>query len=244
VTFYDLYNGQTILLGSANVTPLIAGQAVAQLSTTGLMKGTHNISALYNANSTYAASTGTTIINITDYGVAFSPTYLTLVPGSGGATIATVTAYNGFAGQVVLGCTPPAGEQMTCSFSPAVINISGTSVLSITTTAATAKMVRPARMGKAGSEITLAAVSLGTLLLGLLLPGTRRRPTLLIALLAAMVLGVSMGCTTQGTLATPGNPTSGGGGTPQGTQLLSITTSGTDGVTTERHDVQFPVTVQ
>ena len=244
VTFYDLYNGQTILLGSANVTPLIAGQAVAQLSTTGLMKGTHNISALYNANSTYAASTGTTIINITDYGVAFSPTYLTLVPGSGGATIATITAYNGFAGQVVLGCTPPAGEQMTCSFSPAVINISGTSVLSITTTAATAKMVRPARMGKAGSEVILAAISLGTLLLGLLLPGTRRRPTLLIALLAAMVLGVSMGCTTQGTLATPGNPTSGGGGTPQGTQLLSITTSGTDGVTTERHDVQFPVTVQ
>ena len=244
VTFYDLYNGQTILLGNANLTPLIPGQSVAQLSTTGLMKGTHNITALYSANTTFAASTGTIVINITDYGVTYSPSFLTPAPGAGGSSIATVTAFNGFAGQVVLGCTPPAGALMTCSFSPTVITGSGTAVLSVTTTAATATMVRPARMGKAASEITLAAVSLGTLLLGLLLPGTRRRPTMLIALLAAMVLGVSMGCTTQGTAVTSGSPTGGTGGTPQGTQLLSITTSGTDGVTTERHDVQFPVTVQ
>ncbi len=245
VTFYDLYNGQTVLLGNANVTALIAGQSVAQLSTTGLMKGTHTITALYNANTTYASSTGTILINITDYGVSFSPTYLDLTAGSGGASVATITAYNGFSGQVVLACQPPAGTGMTCSFTPAAITMAGTSVLSITTTAPTAKLARPAMPGKTATEITLAGVTLGTLLLGLLLPRSRRRPTLLVALLAAAVLGLSMGCTTQGTIATPGSPTNGGkGGTPSGTQLLSITTQGTDGVTTVRHDVQFPVTIQ
>jgi trimeric autotransporter adhesin len=245
VTFYDLYNGQTVLLGNANLTALIPGQAVAQISTTGLMKGTHTITALFNANTTFASSTGTIVINITDYGITLSPTYLDLNPGTGGAAIATITAYNGFGGQVVLGCVPPAGEGMTCTFTPAAIDIAGTSVLSITTTAPTAKAIRPAMPGKAATEITLAGVTLGTLLLGLLLPRSRRRPTLLVALLAAMVLGLSAGCTTQGIVNTPGNPTGGGtGGTPAGTQLISITTQGTDGVTTVRHDLQFPVTVQ
>ena len=245
VTFYDLYNGQTVLLGNANVTALIAGQSVAQLSTTGLMKGTHTITALYNANTTYASSTGTIIININDYGLSFSPTYLSLTAGSGGASIATITAYNGFSGQVVLACQPPAGTGMTCSFTPAAITMAGTSVLSVTTTAPTAKMIRPAMPGRAATEITLAGVTLGTMLIGLLLPRSRRRPTLLVALLAAALLGLSVGCTTQGSIATPGSPTTGGkGGTPSGTQLLSITTQGTDGVTTVRHDVQFPVTIQ
>jgi len=123
--------------------------------------------------------------------------------------------------------------------------MAGTSVLSVTTTAPTARAIRPAMPGKTATEITLAGVTLGTLLLGLLLPRSRRGPTLLVALLAAAVLGVSIGCTTQGTLTTPGSPTNGNkGGTPSGTQLLSITTQGTDGITTVRHDVQFPVTMQ
>ena len=243
VTFYDLYNGQTALLGTANVTSLVV-DSVAQLSTTGLMKGTHNITALFNGGTLYAANTSTFVINITDYGVAFSPQTLTMTRGSGGASVATITSYNGFNGQVVLGCTPPPGTLMTCSFSPAVITGSGTSVLSVTTTAATAYGVQPATPGKAVTGISLAAVSLGTLLLGLLLPGKRRRPTFLLALVAAAVIGLSMGCTTQGIVNTNGTTGSNVGGTPQGTQLLSITTQGTDGQTTVRHNSQFQVTVQ
>jgi len=245
VTFYDLYNGQTVLLGTSNVTPLVV-DSMAQLSTTGLMKGTHNITALFNGGTSYAANTATYVVNITDYGVSFSPETLTLTSGSGGASVATITAYNGFSGQVVLGCTPPPNTLMTCSFSPAVITGSGTSVLSVTTTAATAYGARPAPLGKAATGISLAAVSLGTLLLGLLLPGTRRRPTLLLAIVAAAVIGLSMGCTTQGIVNTNGTTGTGSnaGGTPQGTQLLSITTQGTDGQTTVRHNSQFQVTVQ
>jgi hypothetical protein len=243
VTFYDLYNGQTVLLGTSNVTSLVV-DSVAQLSTTGLMKGTHNITALFNGGTAYATNTTTYVVNIMDYGVSFSPETLSLTTGSGGASVATITAYNGFSGQVVLGCTPPPNTLMTCSFSPAVISGSGTSVLSVTTTAATAYGARPAPLGKATTGISLAVVSLGTLLLGLLLPGTRRRPTLLLAIVAAAVIGVSMGCTTQGIVNTNGTTGSNTGGTPQGTQLLSITTQGTDGQTTVRHNSQFQVTVQ
>ena len=242
VTFYDLYNGQTVLLGSANVTSLVV-DSVAQLSTTGLMKGTHNITALFNGGTAYAANSSTFVVNITDYGVAFSPQTLTLTRGSGGASVATITSYNGFNGQVVLGCIPPAGTLMTCSFSPAVITGSGTSVLSVTTTAATAFSVRPVPLGKAATGISLAAVSLGTLLLAFLLPRKRRKPTFLLALVAAVVIGLSMGCTTEGIINNGGTGTN-VGGTPQGTQLLSITTQGTDGQTTVRHNSQFQVTVQ
>jgi hypothetical protein len=243
VTFYDLYNGQTVLLGTSNLTSLVV-DSVAQISTTGLMKGTHTITALFNGGTVFAANTSTFVVNITDYAVSFSPQTLELSRGSGGASVATITAENGFGGQVVLGCTPPPGALMTCNFTPAVITGSGTSVLSVTTTAATAYGARPAPLGRAATGISLAAVSLGTLLLGLLLPGTRRRPTFLLAIVAAAVIGLSMGCTTQGIVNTTGTTGTNAGGTPQGTQLLSITTQGTDGVTTVRHNSQFQVTIQ
>jgi hypothetical protein len=246
VTFYDLYNGQTTLLGTASLTTVVPGDSIAQLSTTGLLKGTHLITALFNANTTFASSSATITINITDYTVAFSPQTLNLSRGTGGSAIATITPFNGFAGQVVLGCTPPPGTGITCSFAPTVIDVGGTSVLSITTTAATASITHPA-MGKGATAITLATVSLGTLLFGLLLPRKRRLPAVFLALLAALAVGGSMGCTTQGILntqSTSGSGGSGGSGTPLGTQLLSITTQGTDGITTVRHDTQYQVTVQ
>ena len=240
VTFYDLFNGQTVLLGTASLTQIVPGDSIAQFSTTGLLKGTHNITALFGASTAYASSTSTIVINITDYGYTFAPATMNLSRGSGGAAIATVTAYNGFSGQVVLGCTPPAGSLMTCSFNPAVISVSGTTVLSVTTAAATAYSKQPGLLGGRGTGISLAAVSLGTLLLGLLLPGKRRR--LVLPMIAGMVLLMSFGCTSQGTTVT--GTTTATGGTPQGAQLLTITTSGTDGLTTVRHNTQYQVTVQ
>jgi len=61
-------------------------------------------------------------------------------------------------------------------------------------------------------------------------------------MIAGMVLLMSFGCTSQGTTVT--GTTTATGGTPQGAQLLTITTSGTDGLTTVRHNTQYQVTVQ
>jgi hypothetical protein len=48
-----------------------------------------------------------------------------------------------------------------------------------------------------------------------------------------------MGTTTTQDPTTPTDP-----GTPLGTQSFTITTAGTDGVNTARHDYQYQVTIQ
>ena len=83
--------------------------------------------------------------------------------------------------------------------------------------------------------------ALSVLLLGFLLPSVRRRrPVLMAILLSCLALG-SMGCTN---LMNTGNQTTVGSGTPLGTLIFTITTSGTDGRTTEQHTMQYQVTVQ
>jgi hypothetical protein len=145
---------------------------------------------------------------------------------------------------VVLGCTPPAASLMTCSFNPSVLQGgSGSSILTITTTAPKAMLEMPWKTQ--GGGISLAALSVATLLLGLLLPGNKRVRSLMLAVAASMVLFTSFGCLQSSTAATTGTTTTTSSpGTPQGTQLLTITTSGTNGLTTERHNSQFQVTVQ
>jgi hypothetical protein len=247
VTFYDMYGGQTTLLGTVNVTPVVLGNSVAQLTTTGLLVGTHMITALYAGGTTFAASKASFTVNITDYAVTFSPPSLNVSRGSAGTVIAAITSENGFAGQVVLGCTPPPGSGITCSFAPSLITGTGTSILTVQTTAATAFLSRPG-MGRNGmspnaTSTSLAAISFASLTMMLLLP-RRRRATLLLAMIAALAVSLS-GCTSQSiatTQSTGGASTT--SGTPLGTQILNITTQGTDGVTTVRHSYSYQVTVQ
>ena len=245
VTFYDNFNGQTTLIATVSATPLIVGQSIAETTTTGLLPGTHYVSAFFNGGTTYSSSTSTIIINITDYTVTFSPTSLAINQGSAGTSVVTITPVNGFGGQVALACSPPTGVSITCSVSPASITTSGTAILTIQTTATKAEMQKP-MIGRRGQVISLAALSLATLLGGFLVPRRRRLPMMLLVLIAALVAGGSQGCTTQGTINTQGIGGTGGSstGTPLGTQLITVTTQGTDGVTVVRHNSNYPITVQ
>jgi len=245
VTFYDNFNGQTTLIATVSATPLIVGQSIAETTTTGLLPGTHYVSAFFNGGTTYSSSTSTIIINITDYTVTFSPTSLAINQGSAGTSVVTITPVNGFGGQVALACSPPTGVSITCSVSPASITTSGTAILTIQTTATKAEMQKP-MIGGRGQVISLAALSLATLLGGFLVPRRRRLPMMLLVLIAALVAGGSQGCTTQGTINTQGIGGTGGSstGTPLGTQLITVTTQGTDGVTVVRHNSNYPITVQ
>ncbi|MEO6923006.1 MAG: Ig-like domain-containing protein, partial [Bryocella sp.] len=244
VTFYDNFNGQTTLISTVGVTPLVLGQAFAQTTTTGLLPGTHYISALFTGGKTYRSSTSTIVIDITDYTVTFSPTSLVVPRGGGGSSTLTITPVNGFSGQVVLGCTAPGGAGITCSISPASITTGGTAMLSMTTTAAKAQMDPPNWHGR-DAVVAFAGLSLTALFGGLLLPRRRRWPLLLLLAVASLGTVGIIGCTTQGVVNTQGIPGTGSSsGTPLGTQLLTITTQGTDGVTVTRHNSNFPVTVQ
>jgi hypothetical protein len=235
VTFYDNFNGQSIPLGTASLSASGPYVAIAQLSTTGLFHGLHTVTAIYAGNTAFATSTSTLTVNISDYSVTFNPSSLSLTQGAGASATVTITPLNGFAGTVALACTPPPGTLTTCSFSPASVSVGGVSTLTIGTTAANNVSVRRAGVGELGFGASIVAV------LGCLLFPRHRRPALLALIALCGLLGAA-GCGNGGS-ATPdgGNGTS---GSPLGTQLFTIVSAGSDGVTTNRHDVQFQVTIQ
>ena len=239
VTFYDTYNGQQVNLGTATLVASGPYLAIGQIGTTGLLPGAHSIVAVFGGSSAYVTSTSAALpINIYDYSVSFLPATLTLQQGNNASAVATVTAINGFQGQVVLSCTPPAGSDTTCSFNPSTVTISGSSQLLITTMAPQAvKSVQHAGMKRVAGGTAFAI-----LLFGFLLPGVRRRRPALLAVLVSALLFGSLGCTNL--VNNGAGSGSSGNGTPKGTMIFTVSTAGTDGKTTETHDTQFQVTVQ
>jgi hypothetical protein len=235
VTFYDQFNGQTTPLGTATLFPSGAYTAVAQLNTTGLFAGVHHVTAVYVGNTVYATSTTSALtVNITDYAITFAPQSLSVSQGGSAHTALTVAALNGFVGTVTLSCSSPADTLTTCSVSPATLTAGGTATLSIATTAAHGIESQRAGLSRLGLGVSFAA------LFGLLLLPRRRRPSLL-ALVALCGLLGAVGCGA----GTPNTGTIGGtGGSPLGTQVITVVTAGSDGITTNRHTYQFQVTVQ
>ncbi len=89
-----------------------------------------------NANVVALAMTLISSGPVPDFSISASPASQTVTPGSGTSYTATVTAINGFTGNVTLSATGlPAGA--TPSFTTNPLNGSGTSTLGITTTSAT-----------------------------------------------------------------------------------------------------------
>lgn len=236
VTFLDSYNGQSTPLGTFTVSSNGPGAGFASVSTTGLKRGTHVVTAVYSGNGSYSTSTSAAVtVNITDADVTFSPATVTVAAGSSASTTATVTAYSGFTGQVTLTCTPPAGTGITCSFNPATLNNAGTSTLTVITTAQHSALEEP-QFGKAIGHIALAG-----LIVVFCLPNARkRRAALFVALLSVATFG-ALGCTN---IINGGNGGKLAGGTPSGTQYLTITATVSDGKTNVSHSQQFQVTVQ
>jgi hypothetical protein len=239
VNFYDTYNGVLSAVGSSKLASAGANTSQATLTTTGLGAGAHSIYAVYAGDANYGGSTSAAIpLGITDFSAAFSPASLSLTPGQTGQATLTVSYLGGFAGSVNLACTPQPNVELTCSFSPSMLNAAGTATLTIGT-------VAPSHVsGPHISDATMGRFA-GGAVLGILLMLVRPRRLrvypqlylLLLALSAATLFGCSSGTTTGP--ATPTDP-----GSSLGTQLLSITAAGSNGSNTVRHDLQYQVTVQ
>jgi hypothetical protein len=112
--------------------------------------------------------------------------------------------------------------------------------LTITTTAASAKMTEPARPFGLGLRSASGILCAG--LLGLLLPRRRRVWPVLLAMLLALATVSNLGCGQTALRDTPGAGVT--GGTPQGTAVLTINSSGTDGVTTISHTYSYALNIQ
>ncbi len=235
------FAGPSTLLATVPLTSGGAGVALATYTTTGFPAGTQVVYAIYNGDTNFSSVTSSSItLGFSDYGVTFNPATLTMTRGTTVQSTLTLNYISGFTGTVTFGCTPPPNTEMTCSFNPAVVSY-GTILtkLRITSTAPSGQ-VQTGRFAGLGIGWIAGLASTGLLLM--LVPGIRRRrlPALLVLLLA-LALTVDMGCS-AGNFG--GSATSTAlSGTPLGTTIFTISTAGSDGTNTVKHNYSLQVTV-
>jgi hypothetical protein len=250
VIFYDSYNGGLSQLGSGTLTSAGGNTSQATLNVLGLGSGNHNIYAIYSGDTIYLPSTSPTlVIAFTGFSVTFVPSTLTVTQGQTGSASLLVNYGSGFAGTVAFGCTPPPNVELTCSFNPAVLSGGGTTTLTVATLAphsvksrheqSAIQLVGGLRGLGGGAMLALLAICIRPRSLRI------RLPLLLILLaVATSALGGCTGTNNAGSSTTPPSTTPSDPGSALGTQILDITTAGSDGVNTVRHDFQYQVTVQ
>ena len=241
VTFYVTGN-VPLVLGTATVGSAGPGVSIATLTTTQIPSGNQTLYAVYSGDTTFLTSTSASIpIGLSDYAIAFSPVTSTLTQGETANVQMAVTTSGNFTGSILIGCTPPANINLTCTVAGGSLTGSGTAVLTIKTfSSAVARNQTILPGGERTYDLrAIGGVSLAALLC-VLLParGRRRLPALLLVLLA-IGLTVNLGCSTNNaaTGIAPGN-------TPLGTYLVTVNSSGTNGVTTVTHDYSYEVTIK
>lgn len=202
VTFYD---GPSAL-GSAPVSPAGAAMLTASFSTLGV----HNLTAVFNGDTDFSASTSAifaeTII-AGDFTVSATPGTASMYTGQAATVGIAIASLHGFDQSVALTCSNlPANT--SCSFSPATLpQGQGAAKLVIQTTAPHAS--------------SAASVSVLGLLTLLLLPGRRRRRLLTGCCAVLLLVGVALG------MSGCGSPKTIIGGTPPGTYNISVVATGT-----------------
>jgi hypothetical protein len=211
--------------GSANIqnASLQPAQGIASLATTLPTTGQNSITAQYSGDANYTGSTAAAVIvNVfLDFSFTSAAPAITIAsPGGSGTAVLTITGqpgYNGTVSFTAMSCSGLPSES-TCSFSPASVTGSGSTTLTITTTAAH----RASLEGSGWWTTSVGATLAGVFLLG----GASRRRTRgrLLSVIAFAFLITIGGC---------GGGGSGGGGnndpgTPVGSSMVTVTaTSGT-----------------
>ena len=237
ITLWDTFNGSIVSLGTATLAPNGPNQSIAVFSTTGMIAGNHSVYAVYNGDSNFITANSSTLpITISDYSLIMNPASLTISVGKSGQAVLLLGLVGGFNGTVSFGCTPPAGTETTCSFNPVTLTGGGTTTMTIATTAPHVKPTQQAS-GR-GLWLTGGGTALA-MLFCFMLPRRRTIPALL-AILLSVGLTATIGCDLNATAVAPITDT----GTPLGTQNFTITTAGTDGVSTVRHTYTYQVTFQ
>jgi hypothetical protein len=243
VTFYDTFNGSVVQLGTpAPLTPNGPNQSIAIFSTTGLLAGSHSVYAIYTGDANFNTATSSTLaLTLADFNVTGVPQTLTLKAGQTGKVVMLLGMVGGFKGTVSFGCSPPSNAEATCSFSPATLTGGGSTTLQITTTAATTSATTTAqRAALDGGWKLFGGTSLAALFC-FAAPRRRLRWSRLALVVAALCLTANFGC---GSGKQASDPVTTDPGTPLGTQIFTITTAGSDGTNTVRHNYQYQVTIQ
>jgi len=236
VTFF---NGSTQLGSSQLNDGQLTGNGetvLAGLDITTLPTGQNNITAQYSGDSNFIASSAsaTTVTVDADFTVAAASSSVTISSAGGSATNAlSVTGQTGYNSTINFSGASCTGlpALSSCSFSPASLTGSGSTTLTVKTTAPTSAALRSS--GWTG---------IGFMFAGVLLLNTKHRRFSSVFLTCALLFGLafaSIGC------GGGGNGGGGGGGSPgttPGSYNVVVTASTSDGVVS--HTAAFTVVIQ
>jgi hypothetical protein len=220
--------------GTLATLPLASGQAIF-VSTT-LAAGTHNLTAIFTGNASYATATSAILpelIQAHDFSITLSPATLTLVSGHKGQAAVSLTSIGSFAGPLTL-TAASAPTYTSLSLNPNAVSLASAANATATLSVDTASLPpgvglqsHPQLPGKLPTGLALAAL--------VLLPFLRKRRRALTALLAlalAALVVPTTGCTT---IRYPLNDTA------PGTYLILITA--TDPATQIAHTATLTLVV-
>ena len=217
------------------------GSGVATFSTSSLAAGPHSITAAYQGNSSFAASTSSAVsVQVTaapaDFSASASPSTQSVTPGQGTSYTLTLTPSNGFSQSISVSCSgAPTGAACTPASASVTPSGSGASTdqVNVTTSAPSTAVLKSA----SSAPWQLAAL-LGLSIFGAAAGRVRRRfwgtISVLVVLVGGLALAAATGCGGGGGTKTPT------GGTPAGSYALTLTA--TSGSTT--HTTTITLVVQ
>ena len=221
------------IAGSGNIQNSALQPAQAQASlVTSLPLGADSITAQYSGDSNYTGSTSSSItVNVqADFAFAAGAPSITIAsPGGSGNVMLTVTGQPGYNGTINFSAASCSGlpRESTCSFNPPSLTGSGSTTLTITTTAA-----HSAKLNGWGWWTTSFGATLAVFLLGSV--SRRRTSSRLLGLMAMAFLITIAGCGGGGGGGGGGDP-----GTPVGTSMVTVTA--TSGIVTHTATVTLNV---
>lgn len=222
----------TFLSGSTTLATMMVGAlnqggfqyGTALLVTGGLPTGTDSITVQYTGDSNFTGETSPAItVNVVpqpDFSVSASPAPVTVSsPGQSASTTLTIAGVNGFGGVTTFSCAGLPAKS-GCAFLPATVTGSGTTMLTVTTTAAS--VVAPGDRNsfnnwKAKSGAIRALVFSAALFI-LAMQIRRRRWNFAGALFVVALLLSTAACGGGGGTPPPVIP-----GTPVGTTTVTVT---------------------
>jgi len=237
-------------VASGGTVALSGGAVTSSLNTTGLSVGMHLVQATYLGDSNFQGSRGAfqlTIAAATNPDFTLTPATTSVTTASGtvapGAVL-TVSALNGFTGNVTFAIGAASSPAVGYSFSINPVVLSSTTTSGSTTVSLFAYLLAkdavPARPGLGGWIRTGSGIALAGLML-LVLPRRRRLGGMLLGLMAIGAIGLT-GCTPTVPVATSNQINS--TPTPAGTYTLTVQATGTANGATLSHTSTITLTVQ
>ena len=236
----NLQIGTAFLFSSTPSSTGVNSQAI--LSIANLPIGQDTITAQYVGDGNYIGSSSGTVSITVDGDFTISPANSSVhtSQGSSATNTLTVTGQTGYNSTINFTSVSCSGlpRLSSCSFAPASVAGSGTTVLTIRTTAATSAALVDPGFGFSWPSISL--VFSGIVLLGI---RRRRHASRSMALLAVgLVLGLGLSGCGGGSGGGGGGGGGGNPGTPKGSYPVTVTATTTDQVVS--HAVSFTLVVQ